>query len=73
MLEMKLDRSFVGLRGADQRGVKICKLLLISLTPSGRKWSVSVSRSADIDQGFVFAQPMYQDAFIKLLRARKAK
>jgi EAL domain-containing protein (putative c-di-GMP-specific phosphodiesterase class I) len=82
--EMKLDRSFVGDCGTNQRSAAICKAVIDLAHALGTKVvGIGIERSSDVEalkrmgcdigQGFVFAQPMYRDTFVMLLRAKKAK
>jgi EAL domain-containing protein (putative c-di-GMP-specific phosphodiesterase class I) len=82
--EMKLHRTFIDDCGTNQRSAAICKAVIDLAHALGTKVvGIGIERSADLEalkrmgcdigQGFVFAQPMYQDNFIRLLRAKMGK
>ena len=84
IVEMKLHRTFIGDCGTNQRSAAICKAVIDLAHALGTKVvGIGIERSSDVEalkrmgcdirQGFVFAQPMYQDSFVRLLRAKMGK
>ncbi|HXW27994.1 MAG TPA: EAL domain-containing protein, partial [Xanthobacteraceae bacterium] len=82
--EMKLHRSFIDECGLNGRNAAILKAVIDLAHALGTKVvGIGIERSADVQvlqrmgcdigQGFVFAQPMYQENFIRLLRAKMGK
>jgi EAL domain-containing protein (putative c-di-GMP-specific phosphodiesterase class I) len=82
--EMKLHRTFIDECGTNGRSTAICKAVIDLAHALGTKVvGIGIERSADVQvlqrmgcdigQGFVFAQPMYQENFIRLLRAKMGK
>jgi EAL domain-containing protein (putative c-di-GMP-specific phosphodiesterase class I) len=82
--EMKLHRSLIDECGTNGRSAAICKAVIDLAHALGTKVvGIGIERSADVQalqrmgcdigQGFVFAQPMYQENFIRLLRAKMGK
>jgi EAL domain-containing protein (putative c-di-GMP-specific phosphodiesterase class I) len=80
--EMKLDRTFVGDFSTNPRRATICKAVIDRAHALGTKVvGIGIERSSDVEtlkrmgcdigQGFVFAQPMYQDDFITLMQSKK--
>jgi EAL domain-containing protein (putative c-di-GMP-specific phosphodiesterase class I) len=82
--EMKLHRTFIDECGTNGRSAAICKAVIDLAHALGTKVvGIGIERSADVQvlqqmgcdigQGFVFAQPMCQENFIRLLRAKMGK
>lgn len=82
--EMKLHRSFIDECGLNGRNAAILKAVIDLAHALGTKVvGIGIERSADVQvlqrmgcdigQGFVFAQPMYQENFIRRLRAKMGK
>jgi EAL domain-containing protein (putative c-di-GMP-specific phosphodiesterase class I) len=82
--EMKLHRTFIDDCGSNKRSSAICKAVIDLAHALGTKVvGIGIEKSADVEvlrgmgcdigQGFVFAQPMYQESFIRLLRAKMGK
>jgi EAL domain-containing protein (putative c-di-GMP-specific phosphodiesterase class I) len=82
--EMKLHRTFIDDCATNKRSGEICKAVIDLAHALGTKVvGIGIEKSADVEalrgmgcdigQGFVFAQPMYQESFIRLLRAKMGK
>jgi EAL domain-containing protein (putative c-di-GMP-specific phosphodiesterase class I) len=82
--EMKLHRNFIDDCGTNERSAAICKAVIDLAHALGTKVvGIGIEKSADVEvlqrlgcdigQGFVFAQPMHQENFIRLLRAKMGK